>query len=159
KGTGGAIDSKGDVTLTGGTVAYNHGSVGGGIGNEWGGTMTISGTALNDNVAPAWGGAVFNDGVLGGDGATFAPHSAGYSDGGGIFNRFGTLTVRTSTFTGNSAGGGAGISNTATGSMTVESSSFSGNSAFWAGGAIVNGGIADLINLTASGNSAPNWTG
>ncbi len=78
--------------------------------------------------------------------------------GGGIYNDGGTLTVTNSTFSGNSAPFGGGISNA--GTLTVTNSTFSGNSATGGfslggfGGGIYNAGTLTVTNATFSGNSA-----
>src|SRR5262249_58405163 len=87
--------------------------------------------------------------------------------GGGIENA-GTLTVRGSTFAGNSAaagriggGDGGGIEN-AGGTLTVSDSTFTGNSAGGNGGGIDNKiafSRVTVINSTFTGNSARNGGG
>lgn len=73
--------------------------------------------------------------------------------GGGILNN-GTLKVRNTTFSGNSAGSGGGIDND--GTATVSNSTLSGNSASGSGGGILNSGGATLTvtNSTFFDNSA-----
>jgi adhesin/invasin len=79
---------------------------------------------------------------------TFANGSAGGSVGGGINNN-GTVTVRDSTFTGNSADQGGGIQNA--GTATVQNSTFSGNNASYGGG-IKNIATLTIDNSTFVGN-------
>lgn len=83
-----------------------------------------------------------------------------YADvGGGIFNA-GTLTIRTSTVSGNVArvsGAGGGVFNG--GTLTVISSTISGNSTTGVGGGIYNNGTARVNNSTISGNSATGSVG
>jgi len=86
---------------------------------------------------------------------TIANGSAPYvaNVGGGIYNE-GTLTVINSTFTGNSANGGGGISNEG-GTGTVTNSTFSGNTALDGGGILnILNGTLTVTNSTFSGNSA-----
>jgi predicted outer membrane repeat protein len=101
------------------------------------GTLTITGCTLSNNSAaqppdsaafgwpPSEGGAIYNDGVLTVTGCTLVNNSADY--GGGISNEsFGTATVNSCTFTGNTAfGAGGGIYNA--NYLTVLDSIFSGN--------------------------------
>ncbi|MDM8559354.1 choice-of-anchor Q domain-containing protein [Candidatus Parabeggiatoa sp. HSG14] len=75
------------------------------------------------------------------------------SNGGAIQNAD-TVIVLNSTFTGNSAANGGAIHNAA-GTLTVKNSTFSTNTATTAGGAInVGGGTATLINSTLSSNTS-----
>ena len=87
---------------------------------------------------------------------------AGATDGGGLYNDGGTLTITNSTFSGNSTSGGngGGLFNLF-GSAAITNSTFSGNSASdpsfgggGNGGGIFNTGTLTVINSTFSGNSA-----
>jgi hypothetical protein len=78
--------------------------------------------------------------------------------GGGIFNA-GTLTVFSSTFSGNSTpdrnqGGGLGGGIYNAGTLTLIASTLSGNSATHGGGIANDGGTATIVSSTLSGNSA-----
>jgi adhesin/invasin len=88
-------------------------------------------------------------------GLTFANGSGGGDIGGGI-NNGGTLTVRNSTFSGNSADQGGGIENG--GTATVQSSTFSGNSAGYGGG-IKNTATLTIDNSTFTGNDGGGASG
>jgi hypothetical protein len=76
------------------------------------------------------------------------------SNGGGIDNEGGTLTVTNSTFSGNGASGtdgqGGGIANA--GTLTVTNSTFSGNGAYDGGGGIESYGTLNVTNSTFSDN-------
>ena len=65
-----------------------------------------------------------------------------------------SATIINSTISGNSASEGGGISN-CYGLVSVENSTISGNSAKYDGGGISNCGGVELANSTFSGNSAP----
>jgi len=115
-------------------------------------------------------------------GLTIEGGDAGSGDGGGVDN-LGTLTVRNSTFTGNSAsnyGGGLANLGTATvsgstfihnsaafyggglgnlGTATVSDSTFTGNSATDGGGGLANGGSVTVSGSTFTGNSAKSFSG
>jgi len=72
----------------------------------------------------------------------------------GIYNNGGTVTVRDSTFSGNSAGSGGAIY-TVGGTVMVSDSTLSGNLALYNGGGIYNvGGTVTVSSSTLSGNSA-----
>jgi len=79
------------------------------------------------------------------------------SDGGGIQNGDGTLTVTNCTLSGNAALDGGGIYND--GALTITNSTLSGNSAPANGGGIENDGTLNVTNSTLSGNSAPGGFG
>ena len=81
------------------------------------------------------------------------------TEGGGIYNAGGTLTVTNCTFSGNRAAVGGGIDGY--GTFAVVNSTFSGNSASTQGGGINNGAPSTLsiTNSTFSGTSAPSGSG
>jgi len=89
--------------------------------------------------------------------STLSTNSA-FSDGGGIYNNGGTLTISNSTLSTNSAfSGGGGIYNA--GTLTLTSSTLSGNSTTGSsvgkgGGSIYNAGTLTLINSTISNSLA-----
>jgi hypothetical protein len=90
------------------TVSGNHASRVFNIGATF--TVDISGLTIADGGGVAEGGGIFNAGTLTVTSSTLSGNSA--SDiGGGILNNFGTLTVTNSTLSGNSASlSGGGIS-------------------------------------------------
>ena len=78
-------------------------------------------------------------------------------DGGGLFNRAGTVTITSCTFRQNLAEGGGGLLNDR-GTVTINNSTFSENIArtIDGGGAILNkGGAVTIFNSTLSENLAP----
>jgi hypothetical protein len=75
--------------------------------------------------------------------------------GGGIQNS-GTLTVKNSTFSSNSAGNGGGIANAAGATLTVQSSTFSDNTTTGVGGgAIISSGPTTVERSAIINNTAP----
>jgi uncharacterized repeat protein (TIGR01451 family)/CSLREA domain-containing protein len=100
------------------------------------------------------GGGIFNSGTLTVESSTFSGNSGGGLGGGGIFNHeLGTLTVSASTFSGNSGCNGGGIFND--GTAFVLTSDFSGNNAGCSGGGAANRfGILTIDETTLSGNGA-----
>jgi hypothetical protein len=75
--------------------------------------------------------------------------------GGGVEN-LGTLTVTSSTFTGNRAGNGGGISNAAGGTLTVQDSTFSANTTTSVGGgAIISFGATTVERSALIDNTVP----
>jgi hypothetical protein len=99
-GGGGAILNEGLLTVSNSTLSDNNalGNVGGAIWNF--ATMTVSNSSLSRNAAD-FGGAVFNQGGTATvTGSTLSDNIARF-DGGAIYNFFGTLSVGTSSFSGN----------------------------------------------------------
>jgi predicted outer membrane repeat protein len=130
---GGGIASWGNATLTvtSSTLTCNSATHGGGIWNVDDATLTVASCTLSANAA-TYGGAIYNLGD------TFSGSS---------------VTVRDSVLTDNSATTGAGIYNGPFGTLDVRGSSFSGNTAGESGGGIYNLSTATLQQCALSGNS------
>ncbi len=98
-----------------------------------------------------------NAGTLTVSSSTITGNSA--NDGGGITN-WGTLTVINTTISGNTSitQAGGGIQNSS-GSLTVTNSTISGNTAATQAGGIQNNGILVVTNSTISGNTALTQSG
>lgn len=147
-----AANVRGAINLTSGELLINK-------------NLTITGPGLNllsvqrsaasgtpdfrvFNIAPS------SDATI--SGLTIANGNTPGTNGGGIYNNGGTLTVSNSTLSGNAASGGAGggaIANSV-GTVTITNSTLSGNSAGFGGGGINNfRGTVTLINSTISGNT------
>jgi hypothetical protein len=164
-GLGGALfNNGGTVTITGSTLTLNS-AVGGAGGAGFG-----SGSAGSNGYG--LGGAIFNyNGSVTVTGkSTIGSNTA--DEGGGLFNYqsgagSATLTITSSTFSGNTANGGAtyyadggGIYNLA-GTVTLQNSTLSGNSANGSTGGIADGGAlynnsgtVTVQNSTLTGNTA-----
>jgi hypothetical protein len=120
-----------------------------------GATAAISGLTIFGGSA-AFGGGIDNTGSLTVRDSTLSGNSAN-TDGGGIYNA-GSVTVSGSTLSSNSAYNGGGIYNA--GSMTVSDSTLSGNAANGEnadGGGIYNAGSMTVSNSALSGNAASFW--
>lgn len=154
---GGAIDNFGTLSVNGCTLSANSAFPGGGIDNNSNGTVTVSASSFSGNSASI-GGGVLNRGTLSVNNSLFLNNTAA-SYGGGI-DSYGTATVIASTFTGNSSSStvGGAIANTYGSSLTVRTSTLTGNHAYNNGGGIFSGGnpYATLVvsDCTLSGNSA-----
>jgi hypothetical protein len=136
------------LTFTGGAHAGAT-SNGGAIDNE--DTLTVTNCAFTSNTAGQYGGAVFNAGTLTVASSTFTSNTA-YGEGGGLFNDvLGTMTITGSTFTTNNAPNGAGILND--GTLDLRGSTLTGNTAANEGGGIFDDGTLTVINSTFTGNS------
>jgi len=164
-GCGGAVGNTGQLQIASSTFRGNSGGNGGG-------------TPVNDGYGgPAGsGGAVFNARDCQVSGSTFADNVTGSlgtagsntnriligGEGGAVANqKIGILVVSNSTFTGNTAGAGAGgaIANSDTATkLFLVSCTISSNSA-QSGGAAENRGILTLSNSTLSGNLAFGYGG
>jgi hypothetical protein len=114
------------------------------------------GTGSNNNNI---GGGVLNSfGTVTIMSSTLSGNSA-FNPGGGIYNTSGTVTIVSSVVSGNSGNGGGGIYNNS-GTVTIMSSTLSGNSTGSPGGGIYNGGgTVTIMSSTVSGNSAGSFGG
>jgi len=86
--------------------------------------------------------------------STLSGNSAYSGRGGAIYNNAGTVAITTSTLSDNTASVGGAIANDF-GTVTVTSSTLSGNSAPDGGAILNNSGAVTIVNSTFSGNSAP----
>ncbi len=157
---GGAIYNLGMLTVQNSIFSDNSAEWGGGggISNEEG-TLIVQTSVFSDNSAYAWGGGICNFDTLTVYTSTFSGNET--QDGGGIYSYEGVLTVQNSTFSDNHVSNrGGGIGND--GTLTVRNSAFSDNEAAYGGG-ICNGGEDEnaaitVENSTFSGNSS-DWNG
>ena len=177
---GGAIGSDGNVVITGAHFISNSapGGDGTGAGIWTSGQLTVAGSDFSGNVAGYSGGGIdVASGSATVTDSSFTNNRGTAGHGGGVGNLRGNLTVvrssfssnyayrgggigaqgesttdvRDSTFTGNSADRGGGLTTNST--MTVSGSTFTGNSA-GKGGAFRNFGTATMTNSTFTSNVA-----
>jgi hypothetical protein len=123
---------------------------GGAGGTAQGGGLYVNGSSLTIATSTM----ASNQGTGGFKGFCADYDAGGVGQGGGLYNA-GTLTVTSSTLSGNSAVYGGGIANY--GTLTVSNSTLSGNSASGyggRGGGIYSGGTLTVSNSTLSGNTA-----
>ncbi len=134
------FDVRGGGALTVERATIRHGSLtsadGGGVRVIAGSTLTIDRGVITNNLIDSSSG-----------------------EGGGIFNQGGTVTIRSSTVSGNKSNQdrGGGLKNTGAGAMMhIENSTVSGNTAADAGGGIhtASGATLTMISTTISGNTA-----
>ena len=106
-GNGGAITNAGWLTVSGSTFSGNSASGDGGAIFSHSGVLTITGSTFTGNSSVNFGALYSNAGVLTVTGSTFSGNTA-YNSGGaiGITNMTGTL--KNSTVSANTAGGGSG---------------------------------------------------
>jgi hypothetical protein len=122
------------------------------------GSLNLTASRVRNSRANSDGGAIYNDGTLTVTDVTFSRNRA--ASGAGLFNdATGTMTVRSSTFTGNTATqGGGGIYDNAITATPVTNSTLTGNTAAQGGG-IYDGNTGPGLtgtNLTIAGNTAGN---
>jgi len=162
---GGGISNGGTLTVSNSTISGNSSNSGGGIWN--GGTLTVSSSTLAFNVTSGQfsgvgggisnsGSAVISDSTLFGNAAErgYGLEEPGPAYGGGISHGLGTLTIRNSTISGNTAeysGGGGGIFYWR-GTVAVSNSTISGNSADYGGGILNDQGSLHMRNTILAGN-------
>jgi hypothetical protein len=178
RGGGGILNDHAILTLdsclvqNSGTAQY---SAGGGVYNDGSGgsaTLTILNSTVRGNRAYSAGGGIYNDAANGGSATVtvansiVSNNSAVFSefpfisggDGGGIFNRGGTLTITNSSVSQNQAGtsepipGGSGGGIFNNGTLTITNSTINSNGCAVDGGGIEGSGT--IMNSTISGNSA-----
>ena len=146
---GGAILNRGELTIRGGSVSFNHAGFGGGIYHAAiSSTLSIIGTTFSFNTADTAGGALYLHGPATLAGIT-AQNNEATAAGGGILHSSAPLSLSTSTLRLNRAGQGGGLAvYAATGSsnVAVTGSSFISNTAVIAGGG--------LLNVADDGNTA-----
>ena len=132
--------------------------LGGGFFND--GVLTLADVVVNGASSYSNGGGIFNynNGTLILSHCTIS-NNVSQGEGGGIENEGGTLTMVSSTVSGNkvygSGNGGGGISSF--GKVTIINSTISGNQAQYSalGGGIQNSGTMTVTNSTITGNQAP----
>jgi uncharacterized repeat protein (TIGR01451 family) len=134
------------ITVTGGGV--------GGILNS--GTLTLTDSMVTGNTVGASGAGAA---VGNAPGATLALNHSGVTNnsGGGIINTEATLTITSSTVSGNiisgdEASNGGGIYNNS-GTLTIDASTISDNTVHNGGAGILNVGTATIRGSTISGNT------
>jgi hypothetical protein len=121
---GGIWNFLGTLTVTNSVFFRDSAQNGGGIINE--GTMTVTSSSFSNDNAFGEGAGILNDGTMTVTGSAFTQNQAEF--GAGIFNNVGdTATVTNSSFTNNTAANGGAIYNFF-GTLSVGSSTFSGNS-------------------------------
>lgn len=157
--SGGGVNNQGTLTLSGSVVRDNTApsGAGGGIHNQ--GTLTVIGSTVADNYSLGAGGGINNNGYLTVRDSNVSGNSG--DNGGGIFNyRSGqTVTVIRSAVHHNTArvsdGGGIGNSR---GEVTVSGSAVYSNTAP-SGGGIWNGGTLQVTLSAVLGNTATGGPG
>jgi chitodextrinase len=152
---GGAIDSHGTLTITASTFAGNSspattGTSGGAVNSS--GRLTVRTSTFTGNIAQE-GGGVFSQNTATISRSIFTNNTATIYGGGAILNAFGTMTLSTSTFVGNTGPGGGAIDNDAT--VNITNSTFYNNTGGSnGGGAIQNFGSTNITYSTLSGNTS-----
>jgi methionine-rich copper-binding protein CopC len=149
RGSAGAINNSGTLTVTNSTLSGNSGFQGGAIDNQ--GTLTLANSTLQGNTADYLGGGLSNEGTLTVSNSTFSGNSCPL--GGGIANS-GTATITNCTLSGNSAplGFGGGI-DTFLGTLSLQNTIVAGNHS----ADLVSG--PDIYGAVSTSNSSNNLVG
>ena len=144
------------IHITGGTVNLKHLTIqngyaisrSGGIYVEFDPSVKVA--ISNSLISDNNSGGIYNEGTLTISSSTIS----GNTDNGGIINE-GTLTVTDSTISGNtSAYGVGGLSNNYGDTLTVTNSTISGNTSAYGVGGIESSGTATITGSTISGNTS-----
>ncbi|GIW12349.1 MAG: CSLREA domain-containing protein [Dehalococcoidia bacterium] len=119
-----------------------------------GGVATLTHLTLQRGYRSGNGGAIWNSGNLWLRHSVITGNVAG-SNGGGIYNREGTITVTTSAIVSNTAFlfRGGGLANNG-GQVVLTNTTVSGNQAGTDGGGLENDSIMRLFNVTVANNTA-----
>jgi hypothetical protein len=154
---GGGIFNSGTATISASTLSGNTAVYGGGIyAAATVGALTVSGSTLSGNSA-TYGGGIYAFGALTVANTTFTGNSA-YEGGGiyndGATTVRDSVFGGSSTNSSNSAELGGAIFNGVLGTLDVRGSTFSGNTAGDSGGAVYNLGMATVQQCTLSANTA-----
>ncbi|MGD1854871.1 MAG: choice-of-anchor Q domain-containing protein [Leptolyngbyaceae cyanobacterium] len=122
---------------------------GGGVYNQGGGKLRLQNTIIRDNQAADDGGGIRNNGELVIVNSSVISNTSigttSTSGGGGLLNASGaSVTIISSTFSGNTARNGGGVRND--GTLDLTNSTLSGNIASESGG-----GLSNTVNVVAPG--------
>lgn len=132
--SGGAIYNAGELTLSDCVITGNNANAGAGVYNDIDGNLTILRCTISDN-----------------RGEWNNPYAS--SSGGGIYSR-GTMTIISSTISGNIATSGGGIYNL--GTLNLTNSTVSGNKSNFGGG-IQNSRFLTIVGSTITRNQQEAW--
>lgn len=165
---GGGIFSAGGLNADGLALIENTASAGGGLYNNVGGAtglpVSISRSLIDGNISTGFGGGVYNRDPLFVTGTSISNNTAA-QNGGGVFNVFLTVgnaafSATSSTFTGNTATAGGGVSNQS-GTVTLTNSTVSRNTVSAVGGGIRtnSSGTVETVNSTIAFNHSNAVTG
>ncbi|MEU1112635.1 hypothetical protein [Streptomyces sp. NPDC005866] len=158
--SGGGVNNEGALTLSRSTVRDNTASSGPGGGIQNQGTLTVIGSTVRDNYSLGAGGGINNNGRLTVRDSSVFGNSG--DNGGGIFNYLAgqTVTVIHSAVHGNTArvSDGGGIGNNL-GEVTVSDSAVYGNTAPSGGGIWNGGGTLTVTRSTVLRNAATGGPG
>lgn len=157
---GGCLQNDGSLTLNNSLVTGCGATYyGGGIDNR--GTLILNDSVVSNNTAGYYGGGIANNGTATLNLSSLSGNLA-YLGGGGIFSGLSgtpSLTIKYSTVSNNSSPAGGGIE-LGYGTLILRGSTISSNTAVAYGGGIASFGSSVLIeNSTLTGNTANNQGG
>ncbi|MDR0459369.1 MAG: InlB B-repeat-containing protein [Coriobacteriales bacterium] len=163
-GSGGGVHVRsGTFNMYGGSVSNNHSfgstSSGGGVGVNKSGTFILYGGVINGNISDhtaQGGGGVFvlGDGKFEMHGGTISNNVATASSGGGVMVGKSNFTITGGTISGNSAISGGGLFYSST-VANISNVTITGNTASDAGGGVfANAATLNMTDVSITGNTA-----
>ncbi|MEX0684125.1 MAG: choice-of-anchor Q domain-containing protein [Dehalococcoidia bacterium] len=159
---GGAIDNHAELTLTDVAITGNDAPIGGGISNR--GDLTLERVTISGNTAMGNGGGIRNEatGTLTVRDSTISENSAAeaFAEGGGIANAGAAMLDGVLVEDNESEDSGGGIQNAFGGQLTVLNSVIDSNESLTsASGAIQNNGEVTIFDSMVSNNTSANEGG
>lgn len=156
--SGGGLSNWGTLTLKNSVVMDNTGSHGGGIVND--GTLTLASSTVTHNTATLSGGGIYNvtPGNVTLSNSVVSDNES--PSGGGIYSLTADVTLSNSVVSDNDAydSSGGGIAISTGGTLTVKDTTISGNTASdtrpWGGGIFAQSGTVLLSHTIVTGNTA-----
>jgi hypothetical protein len=136
EGNGATIHREGTAPAFGLMAVRGDVFLGVGVPPMPGGDLTLQRVILSGGSSSGGGGGVGNSGTLSIKNSTISGNTANGA-GGGIDNNYGTLTIENSTISGNTSNSGGGVNNCG-GRLNIENSTISGNTSNFIGGGVSN---------------------
>ena len=152
---GGAISSKGTLSIIGSTFEGNTASDGGAVALS--GPTSIVRSSFTGNVAFFGGACISGGGPLMVSETSFVGNGGSTAAEGGAMKIYGTITLQDVTMSGNSADNGGAINQR--GTLSLQNVTISGNQSRRGGGILQIGGGTTLTNVTLVENSSTEAAG
>jgi CSLREA domain-containing protein len=165
-GSGGAVESYADLTVSDCVVMGNRAIVGGGIEGTGGAKLTITHSEVSSNQANSYGGGIEGNGAMRISHTTIDNNGATNFEGGGVYSQFGPDRWRDVVLKKNSAqheGGGAYLQGNfhATGLRAIRNAAGADGGALWLGSPVSHATIGTSTlshNLSDAGQGGGIWS-